>query len=388
MAIITQPSSTARAVQEARQFAMPIVALGTIIAILYFGRVFFITAMTAVTIAFILEPLVTLLMRLRLPRSVASFVVCCFALACLYVIGLGAYSQLTGLYADLPVYGQRIGDIVGGVREKIQGVEKQTYQVFLPAKQRQQLEEEEQRAQKAAEKKRGGKKGDTTPQFAVAAPPPADTGSAIGNYVYAHLDSFYQILLMVSFVPFLVYFMLSWRDHINRAFLQLFQGEARLVAARSLQGIAGMVRAFVVGNFLLGILLAFLSSCMFWLMRLPYPLLIGPLSGMLSLVPYVGLPLAMVPPLFSALGINTVPVYILVMVSVALLHLLALNLLYPKIVGSRVHLNPLVVTFSLMLWGFLWDAPGLLLAIPLTAGLKAVCDNVKGLRPIGKFLGD
>ena len=387
MATVTEHHSTIRAVQEARQFAMPIVALGTIIAILYFGRLFFITAMTAVTIAFILEPLVTLLMRLRLPRSVASFVVCCFALACLYVIGLGAYSQLTGLYTELPVYGQRIGDIVVGVREKIQGVEKQSYQIFLPAKQRQQLEEEEQRAQKAAEKKKGSKKGDTTPQFAVAAPP-VDSGSAIGGYVYAHLDSFYQILLMVSFVPFLVYFMLSWRDHINRAFLQLFQGEARLVAARSLQGIADMVRAFVVGNFLLGILLAFLSSGMFWMMHLPYPLLIGPLSGMLSLVPYVGLPLAMAPPLFSALGINTVPVYILVMVSVALLHLLALNLLYPKIVGSRVHLNPLVVTFSLMLWGFLWDAPGLLLAIPLTAGLKAVCDNVKGLRPIGKFLGD
>ncbi|MGD0872195.1 MAG: AI-2E family transporter [Bryobacteraceae bacterium] len=387
MATITKSASSIRAVEDARQFAMPIVALGTIIAILYFGRLFFITAMTAVTIAFILEPLVTLLMRLRLPRSVASFVVCCFALACLYVIGLGAYSQLTGLYTELPVYGQRIGDIIDGAREKIQGVEKQTYQIFLPARQRQQLEEEEQRAQKAAEKKKGSKKGDTTPPPAPAAPP-VDSVSAIGGYVYAHLNSFYQILLMVSFIPFLVYFMLSWRDHINRAFLQLFQGEARLVAARSLQGIAEMVRAFVVGNFLLGLLLAFLSSLMFWMMHLPYPLLIGPLSGILSLVPYVGLPLAMVPPLFSALGINTVPVYILVVVSVALLHLLALNLLYPKIVGSRVHLNPLVVTFSLMLWGFLWDAPGLLLAIPLTAGLKAVCDNVKGLRPIGKFLGD
>jgi predicted PurR-regulated permease PerM len=388
VATITKSASSIRAVEDARQFAMPVVALGTIIAILYFGRVFFITAMTAVTIAFILEPLVTLLMRLRLPRSVASFVACCFALACLYVIGLGAYSQLTGLYNELPVYGQRIGDIIDGAREKIQDVEKQTYQIFLPARQRQQLEEEEQRAQQAAVKKKGSKKGDATPAPAVAAPPPVDTGSAIGDYVYARLNSFYQILLMVSFIPFLVYFMLSWRDHINRAFLQLFQGEARLVAARSLQGIAEMVRAFVVGNFLLGLLLAFLSSGMFWMMHLPYPLLIGPLSGMLSLVPYVGLPLAMVPPLFSALGINTVPVYILVMVSVALLHLLALNLLYPKIVGSRVHLNPLVVTFSLMLWGFLWDAPGLLLAIPLTAGLKAVCDNVKGLRPIGKFLGD
>jgi predicted PurR-regulated permease PerM len=67
---------------------------------------------------------------------------------------------------------------------------------------------------------------------------------------------------------------------------------------------------------------------------------------------------------------------------------LALNLLYPKVVGARVHLNPLIVTFSLMFWSFLWDAAGLLLAIPIMAGLKAVCDNVRGLRTIGRFLGD
>jgi predicted PurR-regulated permease PerM len=51
-------------------------------------------------------------------------------------------------------------------------------------------------------------------------------------------------------------------------------------------------------------------------------------------------------------------------------------------------LNPLVVTFSLMFWGFLWGAAGLLLAIPITAGIKAVCDNVTELRPWGRFLGD
>ncbi len=65
-----------------------------------------------------------------------------------------------------------------------------------------------------------------------------------------------------------------------------------------------------------------------------------------------------------------------------------MNVLYPKIVGARVHLNPLVVTFSLMFWGFIWDAAGLLLAIPITAGIKAVCDNVAGLRSFGRFLGD
>ena len=387
--LIKPPSIAQTAVREARHLSLPIIALGVIIAILYFGRVFLITAMTAVTIAFILEPFVTVLMRLRLPRSVASFVVCSLALLFLYVIGLGAYTQLTGIYDELPKYGQRIADIVDGVQQKIQGLESDTYGMLVPTRQR--LEEEERQRQ-AAKKSRASKSAAPAAAVPVVTPPPAQgpppAGAAISDYIEAHLSSFYQILLMASFIPFLVYFMLSWRDHINRSFLQLFHGEARGVAARSLEGIAEMVRGFVVGNFLLGFLLAIFSSAMFYFIQLPYPFLVGPLSGVLSLVPYVGLPLAMLPPLFAALGPNRVPTYVLVVVSVALLHLIAMNLLYPKVVGSRVHLNPLVVTFSLMLWGFLWDAPGLLLAIPLTAGLKAVCDNVKELRPIGKFLGD
>ena len=96
----------------------------------------------------------------------------------------------------------------------------------------------------------------------------------------------------------------------------------------------------------------------------------------------------MLPPLFAAVTVNRLEIYVAVVLTVSVLHLTTLNLLYPKVVGARVHLNPLVVTFSLMLWGFLWDAPGLLLAIPITAALKAVCDNVKDLRPFGKFLGD
>ncbi len=132
-----------------------------------------------------------------------------------------------------------------------------------------------------------------------------------------------------------------------------------------------------------------MSSVAFWKFGVPYPLLVGPLSGFLSLVPYVGLPVAMVPPLLVSLTAHTeLSFYVLVIAAVTVFHVLAMNMLYPKIVGSRVHLNPLVVTIALMVWGFLWDAAGLVLAIPLTAGIKAVCDNVKGLRPYGKFLGD
>jgi predicted PurR-regulated permease PerM len=194
---------------------------------------------------------------------------------------------------------------------------------------------------------------------------------------------------MASFIPFLVYFMLSWSDHIHRSFLQLFDENARLVAAKSVNGIATMVRAFVVGNFVLGVLLAAASTALFWWFNLPYPLLIGPVSGLLSLVPYIGLPLAMLPPFLSALAIyDTMAPYVIILTIVGLLHVLAMNLLYPKIVGPRVHLNPLVVTVALMFWSVLWGAAGLVLAIPLTAAIKAVCDNVSTLQPYGKLLGD
>jgi predicted PurR-regulated permease PerM len=47
-----------------------------------------------------------------------------------------------------------------------------------------------------------------------------------------------------------------------------------------------------------------------------------------------------------------------------------------------------VVTVALMFWSALWGGIGLLLAIPLTAGIKAICDNVESMRPYGKLLGD
>jgi predicted PurR-regulated permease PerM len=382
VAIVSHPLRAAE--QEVRHFALPIIAVGVVIAILYFGRVFFITSLAAVMLAFILEPFVTLLVRIRFPRSMASFVVCAAALSILYLIGMGAYAQFSGLAEELPQYSQRIGELVENVSQKVEGIEQRTYQLVLPA------------PKPAPAPPPNTHKKKRTPDIVVQAVPGAipevrihADSSPIKDFVSARLGSFYQIMLMASFVPFLVYFMLSWHDHIHRSFLQFFQGEDRAAAARSLQGIADMVRGFVVGNSVLGLLLAAVSSLAFWIIHLPYALLVGPLSGFLSLVPYVGLPLALLPPLFVALtAYNTISGYLLVFAIVSACHILALNLLYPKIVGSRVHLNPLAVTFSLMLWGFMWDAAGLLLAIPMTAAFKAVCDNVKGLRAIGKFLGD
>jgi predicted PurR-regulated permease PerM len=186
-----------------------------------------------------------------------------------------------------------------------------------------------------------------------------------------------------------VYFMLSWRDHLRRSFLYLFSGSQRQVVGKAWEGVAHIARGYVIGNFLLGIMLAMLTSGFFCTIGMPYWPIVGSISGFLSLVPYVGMPLAMLPPLLAGLAVYDQPaIYIMIALVVAVLHLVALNFLYPKVVGSRVHLNPLIVTIALMFWGTLWGGIGLLLAIPITAGIKAVCDNVTSLQGYGKLLGD
>jgi len=358
-----------------------LISLGVAIALLHYGQVFLVTLFTAVIINFILEPFVSLLIRVRVPRALASFIVCSLAVCAVYVAGLGVYKQSSRLAEDVPKYAERIGDLSDGVLTKLEGLDASARAMVTRRHPR-------QPSQKPPAKKR------STPE-----PVPAAIGvqevhiqperPPLLEFIHSHLDSLYETLLMASFVPFLVYFLLSWRDHIRPAFLHLFEGPDAITAATSLDGIASMVRAFVVGNFLLGLLLAAASSIFFWAFALPYPMLIGPLSGFLSLVPSLGGPLALAPPLVAALTVYSKPApYLIIAGVVALLHLFTMNVLYPKIVGQRVHLNPPVAAVALMFWSVLWGAAGLILAIPLTAGIKAVCDHVKSLEPYGRLLGD
>ena len=370
--------------------SLSVLAFAASIALLYYGRIFFITMVIAVIIAFLLDPVVTAFMKMRLPRAVASFIVCSIALLALYLLGFGLYTQFSGFVEELPIYSQRMNDMVDSVATQMDQIEKKTYQMVVPKRFQEQQQLPGPTPAETARRKRSAK---AQPEPGVAAPIPEVKIHAeptpLLTYVYGYLRSFYDVVLMASFVPFLVYFMLSWRDHMRRSFLYLFPGTGRQIVGKSWEGVADMVRAYMIGNFVLGVMLSLLSSSFFFAIKLPYWPLIGPLSGFLSLVPYVGLPLAIFPPVVAGLIVYTQPtIYVMIAVVIAILHLIALNFLYPKVVGSRVHLNPLVVTIALMFWGTLWGGIGLLLAIPITAGIKAVCDNVSSLQAFGKLLGD
>ena len=379
------------AVSSARRPAsrgVGILALGVVVALLYFGRVFFITVVIAAIISFLLDPAVRFFMKLKMPRGLASFVVCSLGLMFLYLAGLGIYTEGLAMLNDLPAYGARINALVDGATTRMDNMEKSMYRNLMPKRFQEETQQQAEREAAArSNNKRKKAEAPATPSVQDVRILPEPT--PLVNYAYTYLTSFYNVLLMASFVPFLVYFQLSWGDHLRTRVLYLFEGPDRHVAGRALASVAEMVRAYVIGNFLLGVVLSIASSILFASVKLPYWLVAGPLSGFLSLIPYIGLPLALMPPLVAALPMSTGPeLYLFLAVSVALLHLFALNLLYPKFVGARVHLNPLVVTLALMFWGMLWGGIGLVLAIPLTAAIKAVCDNVGSLQAYGKLLGD
>jgi predicted PurR-regulated permease PerM len=197
-----------------------------------------------------------------------------------------------------------------------------------------------------------------------------------------------ESLLAASFVPFLTYFLLTWQSHARSATVMLFPLHYRHTAFVTLGLIGKMLQSFIVGNFLIGLLISGLSVAVFGLLHVPFFYFVGFLSGFLSLVPYLGVVLAMFPPILVGFGQLEAGDLLIVVVSVVAMHLIALNVLYPKLLGSRLRINPLAVTLALLFWGAVWGAVGLLLAIPITGAIKIICDHVESLKPYADWLGE
>lgn len=160
------------------------------------------------------------------------------------------------------------------------------------------------------------------------------------------------------------------------------------MAHRTLGRISAMIRSFIVGNLLLGVVGTAVSTAVFWYLGIPYFYFLGVISGFATLIPYLGVFLALLPPLAAGFGVVDRTGILMILASVIGLHLVTMNVLYPKVVGKRLRLNPLVVTLALFFWAWIWGAMGLILAVPLVGATKIICDYVDSLRGLGAWLGE
>ena len=352
------PPPAVRVADQRSSAAQWIVAIAALLAGLYFAKLVIVIVLISILLAFVLAPLVDLLARVRLPRWAGALVSVFLFCAGIYALANLSYNKAESFLEELPRYRTEIQGLTWKLRQKEQLLEKNTDQIIsgAPKNGRRVVQVEQQ---------------------------PNLVGALSNN-----LGTATEIALAASFIPFLAYFMLSWQDHVRSASVLLFPREERTTAYATLGAIVKMVRAFIVGNLIVGLLLSAASTVVFGFLHLPFFYFLGIISGFLSLVPYLGPLLAVVPPFVSGLGVVHGTGFIVILITVFGLHIFAMNVLYPKFLGSRLQLNPLAVTLALLFWGWLWGAMGLILAIPVTAALKIICDHVPRLRPYGLWLSE
>ena len=334
-----------------------IIAAAIVFAALYFTSEVVVPLLLAVLLAYFLDPVVALLERIRIPRALGALVVllavtAMFAGLC-YLVVLRADQFL----ADWPRYSGALRHATTAFDRQLATVQKGV-DAITPI------------ADKA-----------TTPAHFLQPPP-------VRDWLLSGVGSLYSILVVTAFVPFLVFFMLAAKQRIWKATIELFPDEHQDRVRGALDQLGSMLRSFVVGNALVAGILMLSSWGFFLAVHLKYPFLLGCVSGILNLVPYLGAVLAWFPPFLIGMAQwNTVGPYFGVAAALTFLHIMGLNVLMPAIVGRRVHLNALAVTVALLFWGWLWGAIGLILAIPITAAVKVICDHSEGWEPLGRWLG-
>ena len=346
-----------RRMQKTQTTCLFILAVATGLALAYLAKIVLVVLFSSILLAFVLAPLVDFGVRFGAPRPLSAMLAILVLLAVIYAITFVSYSKGVDFVQDLPKYSRQLRDLGSKFQRKAEALRKTT-EAIVP---------------QSAEEKQAVTIKQTT---------------SISDLVTSTLGSVGEIIFTISFIPFLAFFMLSWQEHVRSKTVMLFKMENRNTAYVTIGLMSGMIRSFIVGNMIVGLFVSVVSLILFGLLGVPFFYFIGFISGFLSMVPYLGVVLALIPPLITGMGVLSLEKGILLVFIILGLHLFAMNVLYPKILGKRLQLNPLTVTIALLFWGWLWGAMGLILAIPMTAALKIVLDHVEGFEGYGQWMGE
>jgi predicted PurR-regulated permease PerM len=221
--------------------------------------------LVSLLLAFVLAPIVTFLTKLKVPRWLAALVAVCLLVGMLGGTTYLGFNQAANFLQELPKYSKKVHAKVADFVHKTQNVQAIG-----------QLEE------------KGAIKVRETPNWT--------------DVLTRGFGSLSEGLLIASFVPVLVFFMLTWQEHARNATVGLFPLERRREAYLTLGTISGMVRNFILGNLIIALLIGGISVVVFGLLKTPFFYFAGISSGFLSLVPYFGAVLAILPPLLLGIG--------------------------------------------------------------------------------------
>jgi len=212
------------------------------------------------------------------------------------------------------------------------------------------------------------------------------SGTAV---VTATLLSLSSLLLFFVFVFIYTFFFLLYRRLIMKFLVSVFLDQNKSVVHDIIEQVQYIIRKYIIGLFIEMVIVAAAVSIIFWIFGIKYAFLLGLITGLFNIIPYIGI--------FTALLISTLITFatatvvskvILVIVTLVVIHLIDSNILLPMIVGSKVRINALITVLGVIIGEMIWGIPGMFLSIPVIAVLKIIFDRVESLKPWGIILGD
>lgn len=328
---------------------------------LHVGRAFFLPVVLAVLLNYLLSPLVRRLGDFGLPPSAAAGIV---LLGFLAFTGGGFY-YLAGPAADW----------IERAPETMRRAEYQLRNLKAPVEQVQEAAEQVEEAADVGDDdtERSSEEVTVDEQTSLSA-------SLLGGT--------WKLVVTGAIALLFLYFLLAIGDMFLRkltAVLPCRRDKRRVVEiTRSVEeDLSTYLATWVVINVGLGLAVA----GALYLLEMPTPLLWGVVAAVLNFIPYLG----------PAVGIGIVAMVSLVSndgtwavaappLAYFVVNFIEGSFVTPVVMGRQLQLNPAVVFLGVFFWGWLWGIPGALLAVPLLATFKIVCDHVQLLSPVGTFL--
>lgn len=213
--------------------------------------------------------------------------------------------------------------------------------------------------------------------------------SAITSMVAAGLGSFLvffsDLVLILLFLVFLLLGSESFPVKLGRA---LDPRHAERVAG-VLRNIEEQVRRYLLTKTLINLANGAIVAILFATFGVDFPLLWGFVTFLAHYIPQIGGVLSVgLPAVFLLLQFQS-PGWALFVASLNMaVQFIIGNVVEPEVMGERLDLSPMFVLLSLIFWGWLWGPWGMVLAVPITATIRIVCENVRPLQPIAVLMSD
>ncbi len=203
------------------------------------------------------------------------------------------------------------------------------------------------------------------------------------------LSFFSTSIFNAVLIPIYVFLILLYQDLFTKFLFKMVKNKSHHILEDILRNVNIILKSYILGLLIQMFIVAILTSAGMFVLGVEYAILIGVITALLNLIPYIGIMMAITIALLAAL-INSSEISVMfgVVALYALVQFIDNNILVPRIVGNKVKINALASIVGVITGGAIAGVAGMFLAIPFLAIIKVIFDRIEAMSPWGYLIGD